>query len=294
MAAELSPLLGGVLVVHIATLLAFWLLFQLAREETNDEATARRTVLYTAVFPLAFYYALPYAEALFLAASVGTFLAARRRNWVRAGLWAAAASGARPFGILLLPVLALEIVLAWRRDEIQTRDWPRALLGLLLAPVGLLLFMLHLWQLTGDALAFSHAQQMAWLRTPVFPLTTLWRGVGYALHPAWSGTPETYARTVLHTLIVVGFLAVLIASVRRWRPSYVLYGVLVYTLTLSSPWPGETIMHSLGRSIMVLFPVYITLAQWGRRPVIHQAIVLLWLPLFGLLTALYVQWIFVS
>ena len=41
---------------------------------------------------------------------------------------------------------------------------------------------------------------------------------------------------------------------------------------------------------MVLFPVYITLARWGKRPALHQAILLLWLPLFGLLTALYVRW----
>ncbi len=53
-------------------------------------------------------------------------------------------------------------------------------------------------------------------------------------------------------------------------------------------------MHSLGRSVMVLFPVYITLAQWGKRPIVHHAILVLWLPLFGLLTALYVCWYFVA
>ncbi len=292
--AQAAPLWAGVLVVHVASLVAFWLLFQLVQEETGDQGTAQRAVLYTAIFPLAFYYAVPYAEPLFLAASIGTFLAARRAQWIRAGLWAAAASAARPFGILLLPVLALEIMLAARRGELQTRAWASALLGLLLAPSGLLLFMLYLWQRTGNALSFIDVQQSDWNRNQVFPLTTLWRGLGYALHPTWSGSDGTYARTVLHTAIVFLFLAVLIISLRQWRPSYVLYGILLFTLFLSRPWPGDTIMHTLGRSAMIFFPVYITLAHWGRRPMIHQAILLLWLPLFGLLAAVYVSWYFVA
>jgi hypothetical protein len=292
--ADRSMLLAGVLVVNVATLVALWLLFQLAHEETRDAETAGRAVFYAAVFPLAFYYAVPYAEAVFLATSIGAFLAARRQHWVRAGLWAAFASAARPFGILLLPVLMLEMAIAAWHGELRGRAWLRAFLGLVLAPLGLLLFMLELRRSTGDALAFIAVQRSAWGREPRFPLATLRLGLNYALHPTRSHDPATYARTVLHTAIVVGFLAIIVLSVRRWRPSFVLYGLLLYAVMLSSPWPGETIMHSLGRSAMVFFPVYITLAQWGRRPVVHQAILALWLPLFGLLAALYVSWYFVA
>ena len=291
---EQSLLLAGVVVAQAATLLAFTLLFRLVREETRDGATAERAVLYLAIFPLAFYYGVPYAEPLFLACSIGALFAARRGQWVRAGLWAAAASATRPFGMLLLPALALEILLTWRRRGLEKGAWQRALLGLCLAPLGLLLFMLHLWRRVGDPLAFVHAQKEVWFRESVFPLTTLWRGIGYALHPTWSNAPDTYARTVLHTLIVVLFLLVLVASFRHWRPAYVLYGLLYVTMVLSSPWPGHTLMHSLGRSIMVLFPVYITLAHWGRRPAVNLAIIMLFLPLQALLTALYVQWHFVA
>jgi Gpi18-like mannosyltransferase len=287
-------LLAGVVVVNVATLVALWLLFQLAREETRDEETAGRTVFYAAFFPLAFYYAVPYAEAVFLATSIGTFLAARRRHWVRAGAWAAFAAAARPFGILLLLVLMLEVIIAAWRGELRGRAWLRALLGLALAPLGLLYFMFLLRQTTGDALAFIAVQRSAWGRQPRFPLATLRLGLNYALHPTLSHGAATYARTLLHTVIVVGFLAILVISVRRWRPSFVLYGVLLFAVMLSSPWPGETVMHSLGRSAMIFFPVYITLAQWGRRPGVHQAILGLWLPLFGLLAALYVCWYFVA
>lgn len=103
---------AGVIVSHVATLVAFWLLFELVREETGDRVIAQRAVLYAAIFPLAFYYAVPYAEPLFLATSLGAFLSARRGQWLRAALWAAAASATRPFGIVLVPVLLFVQLLA--------------------------------------------------------------------------------------------------------------------------------------------------------------------------------------
>ena len=288
--AEIPTLLAGVLVVDIAALVAFWLLFVLARDETGDEATAQRAVLYTAIFPFALYYAVPYTESLYLATSIGVFLAARRRKWILAGLAAGLVSATRPVGILLAPVLAFEMFLAWRRGDLHLGEWPRVLLGLVLAPLGLVLFMLDLWWRTGDPLVFLRGQQSGWHHELVFPLRTLARGIKYTLFPSLVTAPDIYARGVINTLIVLGFLGIMLVSLRQWRPAYVLYGVLLFTQILSSPLPGQWAMHSLGRYIMVLFPVYITLARWGKRPALHQAILLLWLPLFGLLTALYVRW----
>lgn len=292
--AEPAALTAGVLVVQVATLLACWFLFQLAQEETGDTPTATRAVLYLLFFPLAFYYAVPYAESLFLAASLGMFLAARRHHWIHAGLWAAVASAARPFGILLLPALFVEMVLAWRRGALPKAAWGRALLGLFLAPQGLLLFMAYLWRTIGTPLAFVGAQGAFWHRNAVFPLVTLWRGINYTLHPSLSSAPDTYARTVVHTLTVLLFLVGLVLALRSYRPSYVVYGALLFVQLLAVPWPGETIMHTLGRSAMMFFPVYIMLARWGRRPVVHHVILAVWLPLFGLLTAAYAVGYFVS
>jgi Gpi18-like mannosyltransferase len=291
---EQALAVAGIVISHVATLLAFGLLFMLVLDETDDRPTAQRAVLYAAIFPLAFFYALPYAEPLFLATSLGAFLFARRGYWIAAGLCAALASAARPLGILVLPALALEVLLAWRRGELPRSLLPRTLLGIALAPAGLLLFMLHLWQQVGDPLAFVHAQQIVWHREPVFPLTTLWRGLHYVLHPSLSNSAETYGRTLLHAAIVWGSLLCMLVSLRRWRPAFGLYAALLFVQVLAVPWPGATIMHSLGRSIMVCFPLYLSLARWGRYPAVHHAIVLLWLPLYGLHTALYVCWYFVS
>jgi hypothetical protein len=133
-----------------------------------------------------------------------------------------------------------------------------------------------------------------WDRETVIPLVTLWRGIGYALHPQWSAEPDTYARTVLHTVTVLVFLVGVGITVRQRRSTYVLYGGLLFLQILAVPWPGDTIMHTLGRSAMMFFPLYIMLARWGHRPAVHQTILALWLPLFGLLTALYAVGYFVA
>lgn len=292
--AEQAPLVAGILIAQVAAYIAFWLIFTLAREESGDEATAYRATLYTAFFPLAFYYNVPYTEPVFLALSLATFLAARRHSWITAGLCAGLASATRLAGSFLAPVLLLEIAMAYRRGKIYGRAKIRALFGLLLAPAGLCLFAFHLWWLTGDPLAFVNQQSSAWAHELLFPLVTIARGLYYAVDPSRSATLDLYARGVLHTAIVLGFLAVSFWSARRWRPSYVLYAVLTFLVILSSVWPGERVMHSSGRYIMMVFPVYITLAQWGRYPTFHTVVTTTWLPLYGLLTALYARWYPVS
>ena len=284
-----TPLLAGVLVAHGISFLAFWLLYQLAREELADSETATRAALYAALFPFAFHYSVPYTEGLFLATAAGTFLSARRRQWVRAGIWAGLGAATRSSGILLAPVLLLEIVLAWRRGGLSREEQPRALLGLLLAPSGLLLFMAHLWNRVGDPFAFVEAQE-AWGRESTWPWTTLLRGFDYALHPEMTDRADVYMRGVVHLLVTLVFLAILIVYARRWRPSYTLFGAGLFLLILSSPIEGIWTMHHMGRFLLPLFPVFFVLASWGRRPWVDRAILATFLPLFGLMSLLYVNW----
>jgi hypothetical protein len=287
--ARVQPvvLLSGIVVGHAVALLAFWLVYQLAWGETNDAATARRAVLYTAFFPLGFYYAVPYTEALFLLTSVAVFLASRRQQWVRAGLWAAAASATRVAGVALAPVLVVAIVLAWRAGKLES--WKRALTGAVLSPMGLMLFMLHLWQRTGDPLAFVHAQA-DWWREPMIPFTPLAKSVYYLVRPDLNFAANTYVLNVINLLIVGSFLAIFAVSFWRWHLTYKVYGALFFTLILSSGLPYEFVLQSVGRYATVFFPVYIALAQWGRNATLHRRMLLLSIPLFVVFTILYVQW----
>jgi hypothetical protein len=288
--ADSAPLVAGVLLAAAASLAAFWLLYRLARFENGDDGTARRAALYAAIFPLAFLYATPHTEALFLALSVGAFLAARQRYWIWAGVAAGLASATRPQGILLAPALAVEAAMAWRRGELRGNDRWRALAGLALTPLGLLLFMVYLWNRTGDPFAFADAQESEWGRQRQNPLRTLYDGLKFALDPALSPDREVWAIGALHWVIVVAFGLILLWSARRWPLSYTVYGVISFVFLLMSPWGGPWTMHGLGRYAMVFFPVYLTLARWGRRPYFDQSYLAVSAALFAILSGFFVLW----
>jgi hypothetical protein len=288
--AEQAPLIAGVLVVHVVFFLALWLLYRLVRHEFNDPNVAERAILYTAIFPMALFYAVPYTEALFLLTSVAMFYFARRRSWLLAGLAVALASLSRSVGVVLIPVLAFEMYLAWRIGELTRERWASAAAGLLVAPTGILLFMGHLWQRVGDPIAFVRIHEDVWGHERMFPLMTLYRGMLYITQPGLADAPEVYMRGLLNGLIIAAFIAIVALSVRRWRPTYLFYAALLFAFTLSNPFVDQWVLHGQGRFLMVLFPLYITLAIWGRRPRVHTAILLVCLPLFGILTAMYVNW----
>ena len=287
--SQFAVLMSGILLGHLFALVAFALLFTVALDDTHDVALARRTVLYTALSPLAVFYSVPYTESLFLALSLGFFLAARRRRWLLAGLLIGLATASRLAGFALVPALLIEFWLVYRSRTLRPGETARAACGLLLAPAGLLAFIAYLWWHTGDALAFAHAQAH-WHRDTLFPLATLWRGITYALHPEWSVNPQVHIHGVVSTSIVLLFLTVLLVSARRWRVSYVVFGLLIMALALLSPLKGDQTMQSTGRYVMVLFPVMITLASWVRTPRMQRLTLILSAALFMVVSALYAHW----
>ena len=142
-------------------------LAQIARPVLGDRG-ARDAVLYLALFPTAFVFTALYSDALFLALSTLSFLAASRgRSW-QASVLGALAVATRLVGIALLPAL---VVLLWRRGR------PQRVLPLLLLPLAIVLYSvyLHFDSGVGDAFAWRHAQT-GWQRETgtLGPLTGLW------------------------------------------------------------------------------------------------------------------------
>jgi Gpi18-like mannosyltransferase len=77
--------LSALLVSNLAFILALSYVYRLVRlDETGS--IARRTVIYLAIFPTAFFYLAGYTESLFLLGSVSSFYYARQRAWFKAGL----------------------------------------------------------------------------------------------------------------------------------------------------------------------------------------------------------------
>ncbi len=114
-----------------------------------------------ALNPYAIYGNVGYTEPLFLFFSCLFFLFLKKRQFLLAGISGAFLGSVRLVGIFSGAPYLHALFSQWSSLSLSRRL--RVVVGLLLIPVGLGMFMLHLYQRTGDALAFIHIQQ-AWGR----------------------------------------------------------------------------------------------------------------------------------
>ena len=212
-----------------------------------DERLARRTVLYLAIFPLTFVFALPYAESMFLLLTLGAFALSWHGRWWSASAVGALAVLARPVGIALLPALA------WRRYRTEGLRW-RAYLPLLLLPAAEIAFFLYLGWRTGNFMANPDAQERGWGRgvsiLPWVVVHTLWHDVIEGGH--------------LRFLIHIGFTLLWCGLFyKAWRMrmpgEYLIFAALAVLLPTSGG-----LLVSMGRFGMVAFPLFWALASWGE------------------------------
>jgi 4-amino-4-deoxy-L-arabinose transferase-like glycosyltransferase len=289
----LSPILGGhplaaaFLVSHAAAFGSMVVLYFLTAGEF-DERTARRAVLYLALFPTSFFLLAPYSESLFLLLVLASLWAARRRWWWAAGLAGAGASATRNLGILLVVPLAVEAVHQWR----ERRDRRALLMSLLwsaVAAAGAVAYLVY-WQTSaGDSLAPIH-QQQNWQRETSFPLATLVRGTVEAFR--WVGQyPGGYH--LLDWLVAVPAVLAAAWVVLRTRPVFGAYTVFSLAAPLSYVFLPRPFM-SLPRFLLVVFPILWPWAVLGlRRRGIHEAVVAVSAGLLTLLTVLFVNWYYI-
>jgi hypothetical protein len=244
-------LLAGLLVSLAACAVAFVLLDRLVRRRFRRD-DALRSVVYLALFPTSLFLGAVYAESLFLALAIGTFLLAEER---RAG-WASVTAGlallTRPYGVALLPALA---VFAWRSDR-RRRD-----LALLGVPVAFFLaypVVLELW--IGHGLAFVDAQRV-WERSlaPLGPLGGLVQAIGEG--------------DVVGPLLAVALLALALVAWRRIGPAYGIYALVSLAVPMALPSERLGGLYSFPRLALAAFPCLVALALLGRDRRVHLAAV---------------------
>jgi hypothetical protein len=271
-----SNLVAAVLISLAGAGVAAWALVEIAKPIVGV-AAARDSMLLLALYPTAFVFTSAYSEGLFLAFATTSFLAAQRgRPWL-AGLLGAGAVGTRFIGLALVPAL---LALTWSRSR---RDWPGLVAVMLLPLMALVAVTVYFDHELGDALAFSHAQEL-WDRSPSWlgPLAGVWESVravpdsldALASVPRRTGTPGEPA-SVLDTLAqqraqlglwnLVDLLALSVAAaltVVAWRRLGVAFGLFsAGYLAIACSAPGASLpLHSMVRFVMVDFPVLIAAA----------------------------------
>jgi hypothetical protein len=264
--------LTGILLANLCFFFALMVVHRLALTIGFDISSADRSVLALALFPVSYFFALPWTESLFLLLSASCFLAALRERWGLAGLLAALAAITRISGLFLLPALA---ILLW---QARKRTSPMSWLALAIAPIAFAAFAFHLHALTGDALAFVHIQG-AFAR-PAHPTSA---AVEWALR-RWDWIIEGWNFRWLNAAAMLAGIAAAIwfAWKRQWALAVFL------ALGLAAPLNTATVMSG-ARYAIGLFPFAIALGAWTRRRHVEIALWAISAALLALMSALYAQ-----
>jgi hypothetical protein len=281
-----STVVAGVLISLAAAAVAAGVLYRIARPLLGPQG-ASDTVLYVALYPIAYVVTALYSDTLFLALASASFLAAQRRKSVAAGVLGGLAVATRIVGLALLPAL---IVLLWPRER-TVRDSVR-LAPLLLLPAALGAYALYLQHRFGDWLAFVHAQgSIDWNRhVPALgPLQGFWDAASSGWHgaielirhlPRTQNAPEGLAVhdqwaawNVLQFALLLVAIWLTVVAWRRLGPAFGLYSAATILIFLSSP-AAFVPLVSEPRFLLSDFPLFLALASLtSTRPRLRLALV---------------------
>jgi len=280
--------LAGIVVNAVAFILALTGLYQLVASDVDAEV-ARRTVLYTAIFPAAFFFLAPFTESLFLAGAVWAIAGARRGRWDIVLIAGIVAGLARPQGLLLVLPLGWEAIREVR-SRVRPDAWrairPRDLVPLPVALAPALAygaFVAYTAVVVGRSYFAAHAD---WAATSVtLPWDVAQSAISYALSHHAPVVALNVGLLLLFALLALG-------GIRRLPLSYALYTLpqLWLTTTQQNVWP----LMSTVRYMAVLFPCFVVLAIIGRRERLHTGWVVLSLLLLGYLASQFVQGVMVG
>jgi hypothetical protein len=140
--------MAGIAFNHAAFFVAMVGVYRIALRHMSSRG-AVIAVWVAALSPFAFVFSMVYPSAIFLAASVWAFLMVEEGDDLLAGLAAAAATLARPDGLIVVVVLLG--VVRFDRSRVVRVAGPAA--------VGFCAWMLFNGERTGDALRFFHAKR---------------------------------------------------------------------------------------------------------------------------------------
>lgn len=244
---------------NLVYLLGLWVLFLYAKKEFNEKI-ALTTILFMAFSPYSLYFSVPYTESFFFLFMVLTFFFVSNQKWLCAGVAAALLSGTRVVGVLIVIPMIIQAShqVGWKDLLFFKRDSAyKILLSLLLAPMGLFLYMRFLYIRTGDALAFSHIQ-VAWGREIQNPVRVLLNGLGQF------GSQDFY-------FAVATVLGILISAFLIYKKRYAEFAIAGVSILI----PLSTALDAMPRFTFTLFPIYISLALMLRKIELLQQLVLL-------------------
>ncbi len=246
-----DPLVAAIAVSTVASLFVAPLLARLVALDF-DVAVGRRAAIFLLIFPTAYFLHIGYTESLFLALVLGSFLAARTNRWWLAGLLGALATLTHVNGLVLVPALAAEALLAWWPD----RRWRWRWLGIAIVPLGFAGYLALNQAVYGDPLAFLAIQREHWFKS----LSPPWVGIGGVITSILTRPPDDAFMLGWMELgfIGLGLVATVVAAL-RFRPSWAVWMAGNWLLITST-----SFVLSVPRYTLVLFPLFAWFALLTR------------------------------
>jgi len=292
-----NAILSGIVVSNATFFATLVFLYKLTLLEFGDRPTAQRAVYYLAIFPTSFFFSTMYTESMFLLFSIAAVYFARRHLWAWAALMGILASATRFVGVLTWGLVMWEWlrVHGWTLATIHRRAaWMNLLHGLrrhwfqvlviAVIPLGLISYVAFLQINFGDPLAFVTVQT-TWSRQQVGPWAVAAKDIGYLLGQGLN------QGNISRFLNVSTLLTVLAISLFVWKRLGAGYGIYTMLLVLL---PASSASQSIIRYVLTCFPVFMILGQWGRNTTFNRVMTISFATLLGVLTTLFVNWVFVA
>lgn len=219
-----------------------------------DAAIARRATALFAFGPYAIFLVASYSESLYLAGAVWAWYWCLRRQYWLAGLLGVVATASRASGMFLVLALLVLYVTELRGRGERIRPLPIVALGA--SSLGVLGYWVWLFLVTGDPLAWFHAQSEGWNRRTRWPWETLFN---QGIHVLREPKPDWQVQAALEVVAAIGIVICVVVLVRRreWG-SATLIGTTAGSLMTSTSY------LSLARNTLTMFPIVILLADLTR------------------------------
>ena len=278
--------LAGIVISWLSFAAAMTMLYRLASLDLPRPA-ALRAVMYSALFPAAFFFGMVYSESLYLLAVVTTAYGFRVGKFALAAGSGALLTATRVTAVMTLPGLAL---LAYNAAGTDTKRRAIALAALVACLGGITAFSVFNWMISGHPFTW-YDSITHWGYTPGarFPFATLLSLAQVLLTRPYDFL--TSERMAVYDVINAGAAVVALVLVpliwRRFNAGYALIVLAALALPLSS---GQ--FEGLARYTSVQFPVALALASLGAQSgdnIRHHALLATFAALYGLCLAMFVN-----
>lgn len=287
----LNPLYVGILISSSSLIIGLYFVDKIVRLDYS-QSISFWTVFFVCFFPLSFFYNSIYSDSLFFLLSVLSFYFARISNWPLAGLFAGLASMTRLSGIALIPALSVEWYLQNKENIFPNNPiipfFKKGLPSVSLGFLGIGGYMFDLKIFKNDPFLFQKSFS-AWKQDRiVFPFQVIYRYIKIFL----SVSPRllVYWVALLEFVSLAFYLTLGYFACKKIRMSY---GVFMIALLLLVPFTGTFAGNP--RYLLHLFPGFIAIALLVQnRPWLKNALIILFISLGFVLTALFTRGYFVS